>query len=46
MGDALPDLDAMIIRLAGGERAALEPILRLLWPVVRNFCVSFLKGEA
>ena len=45
MGDASLDLDTLMARLAQGERAAFEPMFRILWPVVRDFCISFLKSE-
>ena len=46
MSGALPDLDVLMGRLARGERTAIEPIFRALWPAVRDFCVSFLKNQA
>ncbi len=39
-------LDAMMARLAGGERAVFTPVFDLLWGPIHRLCVSLLKNEA
>jgi RNA polymerase sigma-70 factor (ECF subfamily) len=40
------DLDALMARLADGDRAAFTPVFRALWPAVRRLCVHLLGTEA
>lgn len=44
--EATPNLDALVARLAGGERSAFTPAFQILWPRVRDLCRSMLKHEA
>jgi RNA polymerase sigma-70 factor (ECF subfamily) len=38
------ELQAMMIRLADGDRAAMEPVFAVVWPVVRRFAARALGG--
>lgn len=40
------DIDALIARLADGDRGAFTPAFELLWPRVRELCRSMLKNDA
>lgn len=40
------DTNALMARLADGDRAAFTPIFRQLWPSVLRFCMSLLRNEA
>lgn len=40
------DLDALMARLADGDRSAFAPVFHELWPRVRDLCRSMLKNEA
>lgn len=40
------ELGALMARLAGGDRAAFDPIYEALWPVVRGFARRALQGSA
>jgi RNA polymerase sigma-70 factor (ECF subfamily) len=40
------DLNALMARLADGDRAAFTPIFRALWPSVRRLCVHLLHSDA
>ena len=44
--DSSLDLDALVARLADGDRSAFTPAFQILWPRVRNLCQSMLKNEA
>jgi RNA polymerase sigma-70 factor, ECF subfamily len=44
--DESPDLNALMARLADGERAAFTGVFRALWPSILRLCVSMLKNEA
>jgi RNA polymerase sigma-70 factor (ECF subfamily) len=44
--DESPDLNALMARLADGERAAFTGVFRALWPSILRLCVSLLKNEA
>jgi RNA polymerase sigma-70 factor (ECF subfamily) len=43
--DESQDLDALMARLADGDRAAFTAVFRGLWPSVFRLCVSMLKSE-
>jgi len=40
------ELQDLLVRLAGGDRAAFPPAFALLWPVMRAFARSFLREDA
>jgi RNA polymerase sigma-70 factor (ECF subfamily) len=40
------DLDALVARLADGDRSAFTPAFQILWPRVRDLCRSMLKNDA
>ena len=40
------DVNALMARLADGDRAAFTPLFQQLWPSVLRFCTSILKHEA
>lgn len=40
------DLNALVARLADGDRSAFTPAFRLLWEPVLRLCTSMLKNEA
>lgn len=40
------ELDRDFARLAAGDRTALDPVFRALWPVVRKFCQRCLDSRA
>lgn len=44
--EVAPNLDALVTRLADGDRSAFTPAFQLLWPRVRDLCRSMLKNEA
>lgn len=44
--EANPDLDALVARLADGDRSAFTPAFHHLWPRVRRLCQSLLKNDA
>lgn len=39
-------LDALLARLADGDRSAFTPVFQRLWQPVFRFCMSLLKNEA
>jgi RNA polymerase sigma-70 factor (ECF subfamily) len=39
-----PDLEALMLRLADGDRAAFEPLYAALWPIVRRLTERMLLG--
>lgn len=39
-------LDGLVARLADGDRAAFDPVFRLLWPKALKLCRSMLKNDA
>lgn len=39
-------LDALLVRLADGDRSAFDPVFTMLWPVVRSFCARTLGNVA
>lgn len=39
-------LDVLIARLAAGDRAAFDPVFRLLWPKALRLCQGMLKNDA
>ena len=41
-----PDLDALMARLADGDRSAFTPVFRALWAPTHRFCRSMLRNEA
>lgn len=43
---ARPEIDALLRRLADGERAAFQPLFDALWPLLRRFATRFLGHEA
>jgi RNA polymerase sigma-70 factor (ECF subfamily) len=40
------NLDALMARLADGDRAVFEHVFHLLWPPIHRLCISLLKNEA
>lgn len=40
------ELEALLARLASGERSAFQPAFEALWPLLRRFCTRLLDGEA
>jgi RNA polymerase sigma-70 factor (ECF subfamily) len=44
--DAAIDLDALMARLAEGDRSAFTPVFRALWPRIMKVCASMLKNDA
>jgi RNA polymerase sigma-70 factor (ECF subfamily) len=44
--DQKAQLDALLVRLADGDRAAFTEVFRLLWPAVLRLCGSLLKNDA
>lgn len=40
------ELEALLARLASGERSAFQPTFEALWPLLRRFCTRLLDGEA
>lgn len=38
-------IQALMVRLADGDRTAIEPAFAELWPVVQRFCARALQGE-
>lgn len=45
-GDSEKDVDALMARLADGDRAAFTPVFQRLWPSVLRLCTSILKNDA
>jgi RNA polymerase sigma-70 factor (ECF subfamily) len=45
-GDSENDVDALMTRLADGDRAAFTPVFQKLWPSVLRLSMSILKNEA
>ena len=41
-----PDLNALMARLADGDRSAFTPVFRALWPPTLRLCLSMVKNEA
>jgi len=41
-----PELDALLARLADGDRSAFTPVFRRLWEPVLRLCVTLLRNEA
>ena len=39
-------LDALVARLADGDRSAFTPVFKMLWPPTLRLCMSLLKHEA
>ena len=39
-------LDVLVARLAGGDRAAFDPVFRMLWPKALRLCQGMLKNDA
>jgi len=44
--DANADLNALMGRLAEGDRAAFTPVFRLLWPPVHRLCLALTSNQA
>jgi len=44
--DESSDLNALMARLADGERSAFTGVFRALWPSILRLCVSMLMNEA
>ena len=44
--DQEPELDALVAKLADGDRTAFDPVFRHLWPPALRLCRSMLKNEA
>lgn len=44
--DEKPELDALLARLAAGDRAAFSAAFRLLWPPTLRLCQSLLRADA
>jgi RNA polymerase sigma-70 factor, ECF subfamily len=44
--DESSDLNALMARLADGERSAFTGVFRTLWPSILRLCVSMLRNEA
>lgn len=42
----LSELDALVARLADGDRSAFTPAFKLLWPPALRLCMKMLKNEA
>lgn len=40
------ELDDLFRRVADGDRSAVEPAFRLLWPIVRRYCASKTRDES
>lgn len=40
------EVNALLARLADGDRAAITPAFEMLWPVVRRFCRRALASDA
>jgi RNA polymerase sigma-70 factor, ECF subfamily len=40
------NLNALMARLADGDRSAFTPVFRLLWPPTLRMCMSMLKNDA
>ncbi|MGB5809207.1 MAG: sigma-70 family RNA polymerase sigma factor [Polyangiales bacterium] len=40
------ELDAAMVRLADGDRGAIDTVYRALWPVVVRYCAAFVGDEA
>jgi len=40
------NLDALMARLADGDRSAFTPVFRRLWPPTLRMCMSMLKNDA
>ena len=45
-GSPNAELNALLTRLADGDRSAFAPAFRELWPRVMRLCMSMLKNEA
>lgn len=43
-GDADGDLEALMLRLAAGDRAAFDPLYDALWPLVQRLTTRMLRG--
>ena len=39
-------LDDAMVRLADGDRAAIEPVYRALWPILVRYCTAFVGDAA
>jgi RNA polymerase sigma-70 factor, ECF subfamily len=44
--DDAPNLNALMARLADGDRSAFTPVFRLLWAPTLRMCMSMLKNDA
>jgi RNA polymerase sigma-70 factor (ECF subfamily) len=44
--DDATDLDALMARLADGDRLVFTPVFQILWPRVIKLCSSMLKNDA
>lgn len=44
--DGKAELDALLVQLAEGDRAAFPEVFRLLWPPLLRLCTNMLKNEA
>jgi RNA polymerase sigma-70 factor (ECF subfamily) len=44
--DDATNLNALMGRLADGDRSAFTPVFRLLWPSTLRMCMSMLKNDA
>jgi RNA polymerase sigma-70 factor, ECF subfamily len=44
--DDATDLNALMARLADGDRSAFTPLFRRLWPPTLRMCMSMLKNDA
>src|SRR5438477_4785577 len=44
--DQKAKLDALLVQLADGDRAAFTEVFRLLWPPVLRLCATLLKNDA
>src|SRR5262245_13587277 len=44
-GRARKELQTMMLRLADGDRAAMEPVFAAVWPIVRRFAARALGGS-
>jgi RNA polymerase sigma factor (sigma-70 family) len=45
MREQTSDLEALVVRLADGDRAAFDPLYEALWPVVRRLADRLLLGS-
>jgi len=42
--DADVDLEALMLRLAAGDRSAFDPLYDALWPLVQRLCARMMRG--